>query len=85
VTRRSLILGLAVFALHAVLLAIAARWSFVSALLSPGAHSRLAALLLGGSFLSARLLALVAIPPVAAGFVTFLGVSALMGRPPRGR
>ena len=63
---------------HLGLLAIAARWSFVSALLSPSLASSLVALGFGGTFLFVRLFCLVALLPLAAGFVTFLGASKVL-------
>jgi hypothetical protein len=70
---------------HAGLLGVAAQWSFVAALLSPGAHSGPIALLFGVGFLSARLLLYVVLPSLAAGTLVFLGVSRASRPPSPGR
>lgn len=57
---------------HAALQTLAAETGWVSTLLSPGSHSQLAALVLGASFLAARLSALVVVPAVVAGFLGYL-------------
>jgi hypothetical protein len=64
---------------HALLHALAARTGWVSALLSPGSHSQIAALALGVSFLSSRLAALVVAPAVAGGFLGYLVGYAALG------
>lgn len=80
-----LALALALVALElvvaeAVLGELGARTAFVSALLSPGAHSQLSALVLGAGFLVVRLSALVLLPPVLAGCLGFLVASATRRR-----
>lgn len=60
---------------HAGMLRLAAEWSFVAALLSPGPHSGLPALLFGLTFLAARLAVYVVLPALGAGALTFRLVS----------
>lgn len=60
---------------HAGMLRLAAEWSFVAALLSPGPHSGLPALLFGLTFLAARLLVFVVLPSLGAGALIFQGLS----------
>lgn len=73
--RRTLLVAALLLGVHAGLLRVALEWSFVAALLSPGPHSGLPALLFGLAFLASRLLAYVALPAVAAAIPIFHGVS----------
>lgn len=73
--RRALWLGVGVVGLHSALLAIAVSWSFVSALLAPGTHTALGALLFGAAFLLVRLVVLVALPTALVTTAVFLAAS----------
>jgi hypothetical protein len=62
--------ALAVVALHALTLHVMAELDVVHALLSPGPHSQLAHLLLGTTFLTLRIAALIGVPGwLAASFL----------------
>ena len=73
--KRLLVAVAAALVLHAVMLRIAAGWSVVAALLSPGPHSGAAALIFAVVFVGLRLLVFVAAPVAALATAAFFGVS----------
>lgn len=76
----ALVLAAALLGLHAILLELALRWDFASALLSPGSHSAVAALMLAVTLVSARLACLVLLPGLLLGALTFQALSLVRGR-----
>lgn len=78
--RRLAQISVAALLAHAALLAVAARWSFAAALLSPGPHSGLPALAFGLAFVGLRLVVFVALPACWAFSLVSAGFAALEGR-----
>ena len=73
---------LASFGAHALLIELLADGTVVASLLSPGAHSAVAALLVSAAFLVLRLSLLVALPGVVVGLAAAAVVSGLAVRVP---
>jgi len=78
--RGTLVVALGLLGAHAALLRVAAEWSFVAALLSPGPHSGPGALLFGVAFLATRLLVYVVLPALAAAALGFHSISWVLRR-----